>query len=156
MRNDCQIAEQTLTTAHPAPKLQWASWAIRRCAAAAPVVAEAALRLRTSRDTALLKVVTAPAAVVRDRRLYSAALTIVTDPTASPEARVFAMRMLAWLFYPNADLNFGDFVDLDGDGDRSCFGGGPPMDFAGPGRAIAIGMAGSNQASCPRCAQGFE
>ena len=63
-------------------------------------------------------------------RGYSAALTIVADQMASPEARVFAMRMLAWLFYPNADLNFGDFVDLDGDGDRSCFGGGPPMHFS--------------------------
>lgn len=124
LRNDCRLAEQVLTTGHPAPHREWASWTIRKCAGAGPVVAQAIFRLRTSADTALLKVVTAPAAVVRDREIYEAGLSILADATASSQARVYAIRMLAWLFYPDADLNYGDFVDIDGDGDRSCYGSG--------------------------------
>lgn len=124
LRNDCRLAEQVLTTGHPAPHREWASWTIRKCTGAGPVVAQAIVRLRASSDTALLKVVTAPAAVVRDRAIYEAGLSILSDASASIQARVYAVRMLAWLFYPDADLNYGDFVDIDGDGDRSCYGSG--------------------------------
>jgi hypothetical protein len=129
LRNDCRLATQVLTTGNPAPHIQWASWAIRRCPDAADVVVRAVGQHRRSSDTLFLNAVTAPASEIRDRGLYEVALSVMTDRTASNEARVFAARMLAWLYLPNADLTYRDFVDPSGAGDSLCIVKRPPMDL---------------------------
>jgi hypothetical protein len=129
LRNDCRLAAQVLTTGNPAPHVQWASWVIRGCPDAAQVVVRAVGQHRRSSDTVFLNAVTAPASEIRDRRLYEVALSILTDPSASTEARVFAARMLAWLYLPNAHLTYRDFVDPSGAGDSLCGAKRPPMDL---------------------------
>lgn len=128
LRNDCRLATQVLTTGHPAPHLEWASWFIRRCPDAGSVIANAVRLHRDTRDTLFLKAVTGRGSEVRDRAIYEAALAVFGSDAAAPEARVFAARLLAWLFLPGADLRYRDMVPPDGT-PSMCFVRRPPIDL---------------------------
>jgi hypothetical protein len=129
LRNDCRLAAQVLTTGNPAVHLRWAASKIRVCPGGGDAVAASILGLRTSRDTALLNTVSWPASEIRDRRIHDAALSIFVDKAASPEARIFAIRSLVWLFSPATPLDYSMFLRLDEGGAR-CIGPSPPVDLS--------------------------
>ena len=126
-RNDCRLAVQVVMTGHPAVKTEWAMGFVRQCSELPSALARAIRDTRTSRDTSVLKRVTAPADWLRDWGVYSAASEVLRDRTASPEARVFAIRVLMWAALPGMELDYSHLVDTDGDGSRSCGGMGPSL-----------------------------
>jgi hypothetical protein len=128
LRNDCRLATQVLTTGRPAPHLEWASWFIRRCPDAGSVIARSVRLHRDTHDTVFLKAVTGRGTEIRDRAIYEAGLEVFSADAAAPEARVFAARLLAWLFLPGADLRYRDMVPPDGT-PSMCFVRRPPIDL---------------------------
>jgi hypothetical protein len=126
-RNDCRLAVQVVVTGHPAVKTEWAMDFVRQCTELPTALARAIRDTRASRDTTVLKRVTAPADWLRDGNVYSAASEVLRDRTASPEARVFAIRVLMWAALPGMELDYSHLVDTDADGSRSCGGLGPSL-----------------------------
>lgn len=130
-RNDCRLAAQVLTTGNPRPRLEWAAQVIQQCPSVGVTVAEGLSQHRTSRDTAFLNWITLGANSVQDRAMLETGLTVLQDATASPEARVYAARLLYWLLYPSAGAYYGTLVDADGDGRWPCiaFGSSSHLDL---------------------------
>lgn len=126
-RNDCRLAVQVVMTGHPAVKTEWAMDFVRQCTELPSALARAIRDTRASRDTTVLKRVTAPADWLRDGNVYSAASEVLRDRTASPEARVFVIRVLMWAALPGMELDYSHLVDTDADGSRSCGGLGPSL-----------------------------
>lgn len=115
-RNDCRLAVQVVTTGHPAVKTDWAMAFVRDCPDLPSALARSIRELRSSRDTGVLDRLTAPADWLRDGSVYGAAYEVLQDRMASPEARVFAIRVLMWAYLPGLELNYSHLVDTDGDG----------------------------------------
>jgi hypothetical protein len=126
-RNDCRLAVQVITTGQPAVKTDWAMTFVRDCSEFPAALARALREARASRDTGHLNRLTAPADWLRDGGVYSAAYEVLRDRTASPEARVFAIRVLMWAYLPGMELNYSHLVDTDGDGYPTCGGLGPSL-----------------------------
>lgn len=79
-----------------------ALWRLRACPAAAGRALAAALRaLRTSGDTAALERATWLAHDLHDGALYDAAREVAADASATPWARVAALRVLLWTKAPS-------------------------------------------------------
>jgi len=85
------------------------------------------------------------AVVLRDGRIFDAALAIVSDPAASPEARLFASRTIILALQPHLYLSYLELAD------GNCYGsirgahatharaGAPmPADFAESARAVSV------------------
>lgn len=125
LRNNCRLAEQVLSTGHPAPHWSWALTTIARCRTGGPALASAIRGTRTSTDTALLNAVTRPSSQLRDKVVYEAALSIASDRTASTPARVFAIRTLLWAFIPGSWITYSNLVGSPESG--ACYGGGQPL-----------------------------
>lgn len=126
-RNDCRLAVQVVTTGQPAVKTEWAMIFVRGCPEFPAALARALREARTSRDKGELNRLTAPADWLRDGAVYSAADEVLRDRTASPEARVFAIRVLVWAYLPGLELDYSHLVDADGDGYPTCGGLGPSL-----------------------------
>jgi hypothetical protein len=125
-RNDCRLAAHVLRTGHPAPKSDWALAVIPACGAEGGQALGAAFRAaRASADTVALERLTRPALWLRDNSLFDAALEIGADRSASPQARVFAMRTLLWLIVPGGGVGYADLADEVGGRTRNCLGFGP-------------------------------
>jgi hypothetical protein len=152
-RNDCRLAMQVVTTGHPAMKIDWAMAFVRECPGLAGNLARALREARTSRDTAELNRLTTPADWLRDGALFSTARELLADETASPEARVFAVRVLMWAYVPGMEIDYQNLVDTDGDGIPTCSGLGPglhgelqrgaplPGDWIAQGQALGRAVA---------------
>lgn len=125
-RNDCRLAVQVIRTGHPATKTQWALDRIAGCGADGGGAIAAAMRAaRASADTVLLERLTRPTMWLRDGSSFQTALEIGADRTASPQARVFALRTLLWAMVPGGSVGYGDLADeVQGRG-RRCLGFGP-------------------------------
>lgn len=122
LRNDCRLAIQVLTTGQPAPKRPWASSFIAACGAeAGGPLADLMRRNRASADTALLNEITRPAFRLRDGQVFTAAHEIAEDRSASPQARVFAVRTLIWSISPGRWYRYSDLAD-DASGRTDCIG----------------------------------
>lgn len=118
-RNDCRLAEQVLSTGHPAPREEWALGVIWNCPDAGATLAAALTAARTSADTAYLNALTAPFIQLRDGQVFAAALTVAGDRGASLPARVAAIRTLMYAVRP------GGYVDpaaLPNPRTVNCFG----------------------------------
>jgi hypothetical protein len=126
-RNDCRLAVQVLTTGRPAVKTGWAIRQMRMCPSTAADLAEGLRAARTSQDTGALNRLTAPTDWLRDGNIFSAAVEVLRDRSASPQARVYATRVLMWAFVPGEEIRYGHLVDVDGDGDWTCGGMGPSL-----------------------------
>lgn len=126
-RNDCRLAIQVVTTGRPGVKVDWAMTFVRDCPEFPGALSRAIRATRASRDTASLSRLTAPADWLRDGAVYSAAYDVVSDRTATPEARVFAIRVLLWAALPGMELRYAHLVDTDGDGIPLCGGLGPSL-----------------------------
>jgi hypothetical protein len=126
-RNDCRLAVQVVTTGRPAVKTDWAIRQMRTCPEAATELATALRAARTRHDTVALNRLTEPADWLRDGSIFSAAMDVLRDRTASPVARVYATRVLMWAYVPGEEIRYGHLVDVDGDGDWTCGGLGPSL-----------------------------
>lgn len=104
-RNQCRLALQIVERGHPAPHERWAYSFVSACGAEAGRAIAARLRsLRTSTDTAELRLATWPASQLRDNTIFNASLDLAGDRGASDVARAFAVRNLIWLIAPTANL----------------------------------------------------
>jgi hypothetical protein len=119
-QNDCRLAEQVLATGHPAPHTEWAINYIAVCGGEiyGRATAEAVRRLRTVRDTAVLRQFWRPSHFLTDIRFYDAATEIARDRSASPEARVYAFLTLVRMSDPPRYVEYdnlvGGFFDVHG------------------------------------------
>lgn len=119
-RNDCRLAAQVLSSGEPRPRLQWAAEVMPGCPQAGRTIASAISRHRTSADTVFLSWITLPANSLQDGDVFDAAMSVLQDRTATPEARVYANRLLYWLLYPSSGVYYSTLVDVDGDGRNPC------------------------------------
>jgi hypothetical protein len=125
LRNDCRLAVQVTLTGNPAPRREWARWAIMRCGAeGGRVIAQAIRANKSSSDTALLNRITWPAFELRDGNVFLAAYEVLGDKSATPQARVFAVRTLLLALRPNSYLTYPDLADETGGRQRTCYGSG--------------------------------
>lgn len=118
-RNDCRLAEQVLSTGHPAPREEWALGVIWNCRDAGPTLAATLVAAKASMDTAYLNALTAPFIQFRDGHVFAAAFSLVGDRSASVPARVAAIRVLMYAVRP------GGYVDpaaLPNPRTVNCFG----------------------------------
>lgn len=129
-RNDCRLAAQVLATGHPAPHYSWALDQAWNCPETAAGLADRLRSSGTLRDTAALNALTAPTLRLRDGRIYTAALGLVQDKSATPEARVFAARTLIYSMRPGGGIDYTALTGPNG----FCYGGGPS-----PHQSIAQG-----------------
>src|ERR1700745_984045 len=81
LRNNCRLAEQVLTTGHPAPKIAWARTFLANCQPEQWAGASAAVldRLRTSTDAQALTIEWGSVSMLRDARLLTLAKSIALD-----------------------------------------------------------------------------
>jgi hypothetical protein len=89
-RIGCRFAAQVLTTGDPTPKMQWAVQVIPSCGDQGNIgtpIAAALTRLRASSDTGQLLPLRNATFGFVDGSVYSAAMSIATDDSASPTAR---------------------------------------------------------------------
>jgi hypothetical protein len=113
-RNDCRLAEQIISTAHPQPHALWASTEILTCGP--DVFTRSALaalqRLRTSSDTSALSLVWNRVLLqVNSQAVFDAGLDIAKDATASVEARSFAFLGVLRMLRPNAVLSLSTITN---------------------------------------------
>jgi hypothetical protein len=149
-RNDCRLAEQALSTGHPAPREEWALGVVWNCRDAGPVLAAALTGARASSDSAYLNALTAPLIRLRDGYVFAAALALAGDRSASLHARAAAIRALMYAVRP------GGYVDpaaLSNPRAVNCFGtpsphsevvnGAPlPSDYLEQARALMSRVTG--------------
>ena len=105
-RNNCRLAEQVLSTGHPAPREQWALEVIWNCPEVAGTLAHSLSAARASTDTAYLNALTAPFIRIRDGEVFSAAAALAQDRSASVPARVAAIRTLMFAVRPGGVVDF--------------------------------------------------
>jgi hypothetical protein len=126
-RNNCRIATQVLLTGGPAPHREWAESYARGCPEAAPFLAEAILNGRSETDTVILNRWTAPMIELQDRSVFDAAEEVARDPSATVQARVYAIRVLVWALAPGGWISYADLTDTVLTGRRMCLRFGTPF-----------------------------
>ena len=121
-RNDCRLAAQTLSTAHPGPKTTWAIRIAPTCEEeGAAALASAVRGLRASTDTATLHLLRRQAGSFRDAEVFSALLEVAGDPAGSAPARVYALLAIESIVIPNERYTFEDATtELDVKGRPRC------------------------------------
>lgn len=125
-RNDCRLAIQVITTGQPAARSDWAMTFVRECAGFPAALRNSLSAARNSRDTAALARLTAPADWLRDGDVFTAAFELARDRGASPVARVFAIRVMMWVYLPGMELSYSHLI-ADGDDIPTCGGIGPSL-----------------------------
>ena len=105
-RNNCRLAEQILSTGHPAPREEWALGIAWSCPQIAPTLARSLAAVRASADTAYLNALTAPFVRIRDGSAFSAAMNLAQDRSASVPARIAAIRTLMFAVRPGWFVRF--------------------------------------------------
>lgn len=123
LRNDCRLADQVLTTGNPAPHREWALGVIWLCPRAGSTLSNALRTATATTDTSYLDALTAPAIELRDGDLFSAAMSVAGNPSASVPARVFAIRTLIYTARPGGSV---DYDRLVADDPRVCLGSSSP------------------------------
>lgn len=110
---ECGVAEKVLRTGEPAPRREWARAYMPFCGFAAwGDAASAALRrLRQSEDLPLLEVEWRRVTHLHDANLYTAAIEIAADRTASAASRVLALRYLLTLTDPAGDYTYAAMTE---------------------------------------------
>ncbi len=159
-RNDCRLAAQTISTGNPAPKMQWALQLIASCGdqgAVGSTVAAALTRLRTSNDTAQLLPLARATFGLVDGSVFSAALTVSGDGSASVTARAVSLLLLLTQLQPDADVSFGKLLATSATEScpRTIISDVPKI--AGPvalpadakGRALALAQSLQNTVGAP-------
>lgn len=154
VRNDCRLAAQTLSTGHPAPKVQWAWDMIYTCPEVGSAAAAGLRRLRADADTGNFSPVTRIAFSVRDGDLFTAALDVAGDRGASAVAREASFFVLITQLTVDRYVDFNDISQastslcpLGSIDDR----GAPmtltplPADAAARATAVASSVAESSQ-----------
>jgi hypothetical protein len=156
-RNHCRLAAQVIGTGQPAPKKEWALGVIRSCTEGGAVLAEAIRAARTSADTAMLNALTAPMVELRDGSVFSAAMDVAGDQSATSEARVFAIRILMWSMYPGGGIYYSSLAA----GSQGCLGHGPsthtrvtqgvplPSDYIARAKALGHALAHDSTEAVP-------
>jgi hypothetical protein len=161
-RNDCRLAAQTVSTGNPAPKMDWAVQVIRSCGDQGTMgtsIAAALTRLRASSDTGqLLPLRTATFGFV-DGSIYSAAITIAADGTASPTARAVNLLIVLTQLRPDAYVSFAELLSATMSETEPCPRGitsdvpnliGPtPLPGDAKTQAVALAQGLRNNASLP-------
>ncbi len=106
-RNDCRLAAQVIRTGQPAPHMEWAYGAIQRCDETGPnVLAE---RWRTVTDSAEVgRLAWATWRSPARRLVFEAIAEIVATRSASIEARLRGIALLAGYAEPNVRLRLDD------------------------------------------------
>jgi hypothetical protein len=96
-RNDCRLAGQVLDSGHPANRLEWAAYYVRRCGPGmwAHHSVAAVKRYRNSRNSDALALVWENLGWLHDQDVFDAAGEIARDRTSSREARLWAILTLA-------------------------------------------------------------
>lgn len=97
----CRNAARIVETGRPAQKVAFARELLRECggAVAGDAAASVTLALRAERDTSKLIEAVNPFFGLQDTAFYRAASQLVQDRSASPEARVAAIRNLLGMLY---------------------------------------------------------
>lgn len=128
-RNHCRLAVQVIETGHPAPRREWALDYIRLCGTeGGRALAQALRAARQVSDTAMLGRLTAPALHMIDGELFTSALAVAADETATTEARGFSFRVLIQSIDPGRSLGYADLTELPG-AHSSCAGVGAGFHF---------------------------
>lgn len=164
-RNDCRLAEQVITTGHPRRHAVWASSQLRTCGgdAFSRSIAAGLERLRTSSDTTALSVLWNRALLyVNSRSVFNQGLAIAADPSASTQAREFALTGLLRMLKPDAVIWLHTVTRTDREGHyRSsfCYDGvtagirpqviGSPVDASAAARMREAGQMILGDASAP-------
>lgn len=115
-RNDCRLAEQVIGTGNPRPHRAWAGTVIQTCGAETFTRATATglQRLRTSSDTTSLRDVWGRALLyVNSQRVFDLGLEIAGDPSASAEARVFALMGVLRMLRPDEAIDVPTLTRTD-------------------------------------------
>ena len=91
------------------------------------IVADSISLLRTSSDTAILNRISRRARRWLDGRIFSAAVSVAGDSSATTEARVFAIRTLLEAAEPGLRMSYADLASPD-ESKWSCSGMGVGTD----------------------------
>jgi hypothetical protein len=147
LRSNCRLAAQVISTGHPAPRREWALGIIPRCRDGGPALAQALRAHRTSTSVESLNSLTWPTIRLRDGQVFSVAMEIAADRSASTPARVFAIRTLMWAMSPGGGIDYAELI-APPERQRSC-GYGPsthtavtqgaplPADYVARSKALA-------------------
>jgi hypothetical protein len=121
-RNDCRLAEQTLTTGHPDSKTAWSLQIISSCGAdGATALAAAVSSSGSSTDTSFLSNLRQQAGYFTDGDIFAAALGVAGNPAATAPSRVFALLTLQSIITPRSVNTYADATTgLDGNGAPAC------------------------------------
>ena len=154
-RNECRLATQIITTGQPAGKASWAASTIGTCGAAAGTgVADGIRASRTSRDVSMLSRLGDVAVVLRDGNMFGAATDVLADASASPEARVFAARVLVLGLQPQLYMTYpqlaeGNCYGTFRGGDATPMRGGAPIGPELIDRARSVGARVQSDSAAP-------
>jgi hypothetical protein len=128
-RSACRSASEIVAGGWLAPSDDWALSKVAECGPdGGQALASALLANRTTTNVSTLNSITSPTRQLLDAAVFQAALEVAGDRSAAPEARVFAMRTLAWSVRPGRDI---EYAHLAGDerGQTRCEGAGEDPDF---------------------------
>jgi hypothetical protein len=105
-RNDCRLAAQVIRTGHPAPHAEWAYGAIQQCDETG--VAVLIEKWRTVSDSLESGYLARASSRFPKRVVFDAISEVVLSSTASTEARLAGMSLLATFAEPNVFLSRSD------------------------------------------------
>jgi hypothetical protein len=161
-RNDCRLAAQTLSTGNSAPKMDWAVQVIRSCGDQGNIgtpIAAALTRLRASSDTGQLLPLRNATFGFVDGSIYSAAISIAADGSASPTARAVNLLIILTQLRRDAYVSYADLPNATTSETEFCPGGttydvphlsGPvPLPADAKTQALALARSLQSNASLP-------
>ena len=162
---DCRFAAQTLSTGHPAPKMQWALSVIWSCGDHGVVgtsIAAALTRLRTSSDTGQLLPLARVTLGLQDGSVYAAAFAVAGDGAASATARAVSLLLVLTQVQPDAVVFFTQLASTpDAEfcprGIRSgvrVIAGTVPLPADAKSQALALAQTVQNDASAAPLVRG--
>lgn len=155
-RNVCRLAAQVIQSGEPAPRRDWARDQITTCPGEiAPALVGAMSRLAGSTDTAILAQVYDLTFFVQSPDVFSEAIRVAGDPSASLPARALALRSLYWTIsrHPASISMAGLMTYADSTAYGRCWvtGQGPhswivqaplPADYRAQARALGARLRG--------------
>jgi hypothetical protein len=104
---DCGKAARIIEKGHPAKTDYWAFGAVRRCGAlGANALASGLARYATETNVGVLTDFVNEVDKWRDASVFDAAARLALNPSATPQARAFAVRHLLRLVQPKAFYTF--------------------------------------------------
>ena len=111
---NCKRATQIVEKGKPDRKEEWAWATVVGCGAAGGVAAgDAWLQLRAATDTSQLEALYSRLWSFRDAALFSAARSIMTDASASPQSRVYSAMLLLVQVFDSKYPEYSDFVSTN-------------------------------------------